>query len=505
MSNQTPSLYDTVLYRGVALAQTHPDRLATLAMLHGMEPAPIEQCRVLELGCGNGSNLIPMAFGLPDAEFVGVDLAERPIAEARDTAQSLGLSNLNLHQLDLMDLSEELGPFDYIIAHGLYSWVPPDVQEKLLEICQVHLNPKGVAYISYNTYPGWHFYKASREMMQFHVENISDPQKRMQQGRAFLNFLRDGQPTSSSYQAFLEAEAQRIGPFPDWLMQHDLLADVNLPCYFHEFAERASNHRLQYLAEAEFGVMQARAFPPEVEQTLAQMQHEPLLREQYLDFLRGRSLRQTLLCHQDITLDRDALADRIPGVYVAAPIKELGFNEESGATTFQGVKGHTIETNHPMALAACRYLGDCWPDYIPFDELLDEVRDQGDANASKEEDTTLLSGILLDFYADHFIGLHTAIPPHATRVAPRPFASQAAVLTSKSSPIVPTLFHTSVRLDEVEQRLLPLLDGRHTKSALLKALGTHLPGSARSRKNAEYVDALNHILDGLMRHGLLMA
>jgi tRNA G46 methylase TrmB len=73
MADQTLTAYDEVLYPSYTHNQTHPDRLATIATLFGLTPAPVERCRVLELGCGNGSNLVPMAYGLPGSEFVGID------------------------------------------------------------------------------------------------------------------------------------------------------------------------------------------------------------------------------------------------------------------------------------------------------------------------------------------------------------------------------------------------------------------------------------------------
>ena len=124
--------YDEVLYPGYPILQAHPNRLATLATLFGMEPASIQSCRVLELGCGDGANLIPMAFGLPASHFVGVDAAARPLAKGQVMIKSLGLKNIILHHSSVIDVAPELGQFDYIIAHGLYSWVPAAVQDKLL-------------------------------------------------------------------------------------------------------------------------------------------------------------------------------------------------------------------------------------------------------------------------------------------------------------------------------------------------------------------------------------
>src|SRR5919197_3347157 len=132
MDEPAATAYDEVLYPNYVHAQSHPDRLATLATLFGMRSARVGRCRVLELACGDGGNLIPLALDLAGSEFVGIDLAARPVAKGRRMIAALGLKNIELRQLDLMSLPRTLGQFDYIMAHGLYSWVPPAVQDRIL-------------------------------------------------------------------------------------------------------------------------------------------------------------------------------------------------------------------------------------------------------------------------------------------------------------------------------------------------------------------------------------
>src|SRR5580693_4601208 len=123
MQNQ-PTSYDSVIYPSYTHPQTHPDRLAVIGSLFGLEPAPVNRCRVLELGCGNGTNLVPMAWGLPQSEFVGIDLAALPVERGQRMIRDLALKNVRLVQGDLLQVDAGWGKFDYIIAHGLYSWVP---------------------------------------------------------------------------------------------------------------------------------------------------------------------------------------------------------------------------------------------------------------------------------------------------------------------------------------------------------------------------------------------
>jgi cyclopropane fatty-acyl-phospholipid synthase-like methyltransferase len=77
------TVYDVVRYPGHAFPQTHPDRLAALAVLFGLDAPPPAGCRLLEIGCGDGGNLLPMAVGLPHATVVGFDTSARSRGRVR--------------------------------------------------------------------------------------------------------------------------------------------------------------------------------------------------------------------------------------------------------------------------------------------------------------------------------------------------------------------------------------------------------------------------------------
>src|SRR5438094_55973 len=137
--------YDQVPYPSFAFPFTHPSRLAALARLAGLDAPPLEQCRVLELGCARGGNVIPMAAQLPHARFLGIDLSPVQIDAANQTIRALGLANIELRRMDILDVTATTGEFDYIIAHGVWSWVPPVVREKILAILAQNLAPDGIA------------------------------------------------------------------------------------------------------------------------------------------------------------------------------------------------------------------------------------------------------------------------------------------------------------------------------------------------------------------------
>src|SRR5262249_29663350 len=157
--------YEQIPYKTLPRLATHPDRLGSVGTLFGMSPAPLTACRVLEIGCGDASNLIPMAYGLPGSRITGIDLAASAIATGREPAEAVGPHNLSLIAGDLREMSADHGEFDYIIAHGVYSWVPSEVRDGLLAVCRDRLSPQGIAFISYNALPGSHLRQMLREMM----------------------------------------------------------------------------------------------------------------------------------------------------------------------------------------------------------------------------------------------------------------------------------------------------------------------------------------------------
>ncbi|HXC37196.1 MAG TPA: class I SAM-dependent methyltransferase, partial [Candidatus Acidoferrales bacterium] len=231
------SEYDKFAYPSAVYPQTHPDRLSAISTLMGLEPARLERARVLELGCGDGNNLITMACTLPEANFLGMDLAIEPIRRGRETIAALGLTNIALRQKNVLETTADLGVFDYIIAHGLYSWVPEAVRERILQISREHLAENGVAYVSYNAYPGNHLRDAARRMMRFHVQQFSEPPEQIRQARAFLRFVSEAKIKPGLWQDLLRHQFERIEKYVDAGFFHDDLSPMNQPFYFYEFLE----------------------------------------------------------------------------------------------------------------------------------------------------------------------------------------------------------------------------------------------------------------------------
>jgi SAM-dependent methyltransferase len=407
---------------------------------------------VLELGCGDGANLIGMAVAAPRSEFVGVDLAAEPIAHGTAEAGALGLANVRLLQGDVAALPDGLGRFDYVIAHGLYSWVPLPVRDGLLAAARALLAPHGVAYVSYNAYPGSYVRDMARDVLRFHIERLDDPAERISQARALMELI-----VAANREPALADYMRRLLARPDWSVFHDELAEVNTPVYFHEFAAHAGRHGLRFLAEAHLGDSRLQGLPAEVEAQLAQLPDDVLVREQYIDFVANRMFRQTLLCHAAAPVRRELHVEDLLGLWVSSPaIPEPGADlDGADPVTFALRGGERVETADPAFKRLLARLGAAWPAAVPVSELGgDRPQRVGEA--------------LLEAHAERIVDLHVEPPPVRATVSERPVASPLARRQAAAGrPLVTSLLHDELRIDELGARdLVASLDGTRSREEI---------------------------------------
>lgn len=427
--------YNHIPYVTVPMAQTHPDRLASVATLFGMEPAPVTGCRVLEVGCGTGINLIPMAYFLPGSHFTGVDLAEASIVEGRAIAAGLGLSNLDFVPMDLSQIGRALGEFDYIIAHGLYSWIPDDLRDRLFEVCRERLAPQGVALISYNALPGRHVRMMLREMMLYHTRNCADAGQRIEQARGLLQMVSQAQMFPPPWLPMIEEEITEMRSGDDGALFHDDLATVNDAFYVRDFVARAARHSLQYLGDSEVQLM----FDPK--NTLDWLGDDLIEREQYLDFLHFRRFRHTLLCRAEAKLQRPAAPTQMDHFLFSA-------SSRRSEGQVQGLNPGDIPTEEEDVTRLTAALSEVYPLPIAFDKLL---KYSGDREA--------LRGTLFRMIRSGSAHLHVHDFASGAALSQRPRSSRLARWETAHTGVVTYSSHSVLRLDGISRRLVELLDG----------------------------------------------
>ncbi len=472
------TLYDQIPYTKNVYKRTHPNNLATIASLHGLQPPTVENCQVLELGCASGINTIAMATITPQSEFIGIDASEKQIAEGRANIQHLSLKNIQLKAMDMMTIDDTLGKFDYIIAHGVYSWVAEPARNKLLQVCRDHLQPQGIAYVSYNVYPGWHQNHALRTILRYHTRHLPEPQAQLESAKQCIRLL--NQTLASHYDTHslnLKKLLQRIDNLGDHYLFHEYLEPDNHPVYFHEFLAHTKQYDLQYISDTDLAFALPRYFPQE---TLSQFGPTLMEQEQYLDFLRDNSFRESLLCHQAVSIKRSR--HYVEKLYVAANIKanstSISLDEgmlEEFSDLSQGEGRMALAISSPTLKAICVCLSEHWPQNLAFETLIQLAYQRLDIpNISLEQlPEVMLDDIkilLLDLYLKKIVEFSTLPSQFITHITEKPLASPLARLQSLSSEEVYNVRYEKLSLNFLERYLLPLLNGQNDEQALLKAM-----------------------------------
>jgi methyltransferase-like protein/2-polyprenyl-3-methyl-5-hydroxy-6-metoxy-1,4-benzoquinol methylase len=472
--------YDEVPYDSHPFAQSHPDRLATVAKLFGLRTPPLESARVLELGCAAGGNILPFALDNPNSKVIGIDLAARQINDGQKLINALGVKNIELKHASILDVDASYGEFDYIICHGVYSWVPSAVQEKIMRIAQEQLAQNGVLYISYNTYPGWHMRGMIRDMMRYHVQRFLGPTVRVRQARSLLDFLQQSvKQESSAYGVLLKQEVETIRKQADHYLYHEHLEEVNEPLYFHQFMDRANNHDLQYLGEARVGVMVTSNFGPEVEKTLKMLANDLVQMEQYMDFLRNRMFRETLLCRKRVPLERTLTPEVVKGLNISSSARPTNPTIDlQGATSesFQSPSGMNMSTTLPLLKATMLSLQEMWPSSVPFEQLRLRAYEKLGKPAPLDpqqtaQDLHLIGmGLLNCYLGSDLVEFRTAAPQFVTKPGDKPTVSQLNREQLKISRMITNRRHEVVNLNDFEYHLVSRLDGNHDRAALANAM-----------------------------------
>jgi len=368
--------YDQIEYPQYTHPDSHPRKLEMIATLFGMKPPPTATCSVLELGCATGSNLIPMAFDLPDAKFVGVDYSARQIEKAKVVVSQKSLTNIHFHHIDIMNIDDTWGQFDYIICYGIFSWVPLVVQQKVLEICKQNLSRDGVALICYNTYPGWHSLNIIRDAMLYHNRAFKTSDEQLASARSILPFLIENMEATPAYKLLLTELSDQIKEAEDAYLFHDHLEKENNPCYFREFIYEVNKTSLQYLGETDLGTMYGKPFSQKVHDV---MRGGSIVEQgQYFDFLCNRSFRKSLVCHTTNILhktpDRSVLKRAV--VCLNQKTIQLESDAQNRELSLYESKVGILSIDKPSLKFAVNTLIDLYPGDISFEQLYQKTKSQ---------------------------------------------------------------------------------------------------------------------------------
>lgn len=500
------STYDQLPYTRYAFPQTHPDRLASIGMVYGVKPPDVRSCRVLEIGCGRGGNLIPMAEQLPGSQFVGVDLSRLQIEEAKAWALDLGFSNVDLRHMDVLDIDASLGMFDYIVCHGVFSWVPLKAQQAILRICRENLVTNGIATISYNTKPGWNYRGSLRDVMLFRASQFERPAEKLAEAKKLLEVLAKELKGEQLHEKLLLQEMEALKGKDDSYVYHEYLEECNFPFFFHEFTDQLSPFGLQYLGEADLSLPFGKTNVHALTDAFESLSASYLQLEQYSDFVTGRMFRQSLICHQEQVLSRNYDPNILQRFRLESLLEPCLRDETQGNETQTQLSrtsdgsipfrykhtGTMVQLNFDNQLveSAFHVLSEVGNGGCSFAWLFSEavkrcasISRMGGSELQKLQSLEAVQSLQMALLRAALSGglwLHTIPASHSLSVSAKPRASKISRSQASDGERVTTLQHRSVELDALDRRLLCNLDGSNSIAQLVDLVREAIKGQQDS-------------------------
>ncbi len=511
LRNTQVNVYDEVPYESYPYQMSHPYHLMTLGVLFGLQAPSPQKARILELGCAAGGNILPHAINYPESEFVGVDLSAVQIGEARKHVEALGLKNIKFHQCSISDVDNSFGNFDYIICHGVLSWVPEGVRRKILEIVGNNLTPNGIAYISYNTLPGWNMIRTIRDMMLYHSNRFTDVREKIAQARLLLEFVKDSlEGANTPYAEVLKTEAALLAKQSDHYLRHDHLEEDNKQYYFYEFMEEAKGYNLQYLSDTHLSTMYLGNMPPKVAQKLQEI-NDIVRTEQYMDFITNRRFRSTLLCRNTVVLNRSINNEDILkfnlnfNIVPEKPLNEIDINDSLEVAKFfyNNSKESNVSTSSPIMKAIIYTFSENVSNYVSFDKIAVAANKKLGGNKLAEVKREFLTNamkLVLQGYINISLQNNQS---RANLEKPKVwhFASYQSANNGASMWVTNTL-HSAIGINLFEKIAIKYMDGKHNTTQIIDNVMEHVNKGelniSRDGKKIEDGDEIKKELNNLL-------
>lgn len=469
--------YDALPYGSSAIHATSPLRLSLVAGLHGGPRPPVEGFRALELGCGNGGNLLPLAFYHPGSEFLGIDSSAGALASAREAAAELGLENVRFELLDLARPEPILGEtFHYVLVHGVLSWVTDEVRAGVLEVCAACPGADGLVYASYNVRAGWAVRALVREALREAVGAAGPPGERVRRAKELARTLREVLGDADHVQQIqLAWELERVSRAEDSYLFHEYLLGQNRPFHHREVVDLLRARGLAYLCDSSFNEPGGRE-PDRLREAMDRLGVEGEERDGLVDFLGCRAFRSSVFCRDTAaSAGRQRRLDR--SWFAAAELRppmgppDLGTD---AAETFVHARGATLEAAGAGLKAALAALAESWPRHVRVDELVARARAAAGTAELGEEAAGAVERDLLAMFEAGLLDVHPVLPRGiGGEGRGRPHALARLEVARGSSLTTP--LHTQVPLPEHAREVVRML-----------AAGRDAEAAAAGRPVAEY-------------------
>ena len=474
--------YDQVPYPCLVHAQAHPHHIGALGVLFGVPAAALNRARVLELGCASGTQIVAFAAAYPEAICVGVDASARQITAGQARAAQLGLAQISLvcKAFSEWDAAAGDATFDYIVGHGIFSWVPPAVQAELLALIQRRLASGGLAYLSFNAMPGWAFGGLVRELLwrtsPGHLPSI----ERARAGRRWLEAAAQAAEPGTLLGATLIAEAAHIADHDDAYLEHEYFEAEHHPFWLEDVAARAAEHGLAYVTDADLGLVLPSTQVPSVQRAIAGLGPDlgPVACQQAIDRLTGTRFRRAIFTRaadlegqgaaseaSDPAAPRITLApEGLARLHIAlSHEREFVDGRDGRLATVRNARDWAVPIHDPALVAALAKARAAWPCTVPFADLVG-----GDLASPAARQ---LAGALVGLVFAGALTL-TLAPIHAAReVAERPRVSAFVLAQAAEGEPLASPWMISQTISEPVRQLVLRVDGTRTPEEIAAELG----------------------------------
>lgn len=475
------SAYDAVSYQGAVVPNSSTGHLALCSLWpHG--PRPLTQRFVLtELGCGDGANLLPLAFYNHEATFIGIDSCAAAIHCVQEGVSRLGLENIHFVQEDVRTLEQsDFRSSDYIIAHGLYSWVPKKARQAILNFCQNSLTPSGLAYISYNAQPEWSMRSLVRDTL-LRAPSVREAAVEHQAARAVevaTQLLEDLPSRDYDFGALFAEELARVRDGNLGYVFHEYLAEINEGFWLRDFVAHAQEHGLDYVADAQDFRWEGQ-IPQALRCSLAERDLDPIEQEEMADLLCHRHFRASILCRTDAPRQSmtplEILQTAFIGTSLCAESDPFDLTEGK-AETFCRDHGAKITLDASITKAAILLLAHQWPEGIRFESLWQRASQflichgYGVNSGAREQ---LLEELIV-LYEIGQLDLRLDEPNYRWDIPEYPRAHALARYEAQHREALTSPFHLPVTFEPEALQFVHELDGSRSNKELQREFGSEM-------------------------------
>ena len=487
--------YDKVPYKGAIIPNSYPGHLALCNMWHNGRHSPLQGFHLTELGCGDGANLLPMAFYHPDSTFIGIDNAESGLSRAREGARQIGLHNIQFVQKDICEIEQaEIVQCDYIIAHGLYSWVSDGIREAILQFCRNGLSATGLAFISYNAQPGW----ASRGLVRDILLRSASVQQAAIEDKAnkaieVATELLQAMPSRDyAYAVLLAEELERVRDGKPFYVFHEYLEEFNEGVWLRDFVQRARQNDLNYVCDAQFSQWEGQV-PKELKHSLSQAGLDPIEQEETADLLCNRYFHASILCRSDVPGESMSHPKILEQVSIASSLRADSdpFDLTEGVVELLiGTHGQEIILDVSIIKAAVVLLAAQWPIGMQLNNLFQQASRLLSENGHNvlEDAQSQLTDELITLFEAGGIDLRLQQPDYSRGLPEYPKLHKLARYEIGHRDALTTPYHLPLSFNDQFLEVVSVMDGSKSTKEIKRLFGE---------------DIVDQSLDILVRWGLL--